>query len=46
LAPEENHAVFADYKQLHPLGFWIFARVSSYPLGGTAGQLPGLLGTP
>jgi deazaflavin-dependent oxidoreductase (nitroreductase family) len=35
LAPEENHAVLADYRQRHPLAFRIFARVFGYPLGGT-----------
>ena len=35
LAPEENHAMLADYKQRHPLAFRIFARVFGYPLGGT-----------
>ena len=35
LAPEENHAVLADYRRRHPLAFQIFARVFGYPLGGT-----------
>jgi deazaflavin-dependent oxidoreductase (nitroreductase family) len=35
LAPEENHAVLADYRRRHPLAFRIFARVFGYPLGGT-----------
>jgi deazaflavin-dependent oxidoreductase (nitroreductase family) len=35
LAPEENHAVISDYGRRHPLAFRVFARVFSYPLGGT-----------
>ena len=35
LAPDDNHAMLADYKQRHPLAFRIFARVFGYPLGGT-----------
>ena len=33
LAPEENHAVLAEYGRRHPLGFRIFARALGYPLG-------------
>jgi deazaflavin-dependent oxidoreductase (nitroreductase family) len=32
LAPEENHAVIADYEQRHPLAFRIFVRVFGYPM--------------
>ncbi len=35
LAPDENHAMLADYRRRHPLAFRIFARVFGYPLGGT-----------
>ncbi len=35
LAPEENHAVIADYERRHPLAFQIFARAFGYPLDGT-----------
>jgi deazaflavin-dependent oxidoreductase (nitroreductase family) len=35
LAPEENHAVLADYGRRHPLAFRVFARVFGYPLDGT-----------
>ena len=35
LAPQENHAVIADFGRRHPLAFRVFARVFSYPLGGT-----------
>jgi deazaflavin-dependent oxidoreductase (nitroreductase family) len=35
LAPEENHAVLADYGRRHPLAFQFFARVFGYPLNGT-----------
>ena len=35
LAPEENHAVIADYEQRHPLAFRIFAWAFGYPLNGT-----------
>ncbi len=35
LAPEENHAVIADYERHHPLAFRIFAKAFGYPLGGT-----------
>ena len=35
LAPEENHAVLADFGWRHPLAFRIFARAFGYPLGGT-----------
>jgi deazaflavin-dependent oxidoreductase (nitroreductase family) len=35
LAPDENHAVLADYRRRHPLAFWIFARAFGYPLDET-----------
>jgi deazaflavin-dependent oxidoreductase (nitroreductase family) len=35
LAPEENHAVLANYERRHPLAFRIFVRAFGYPLGGT-----------
>src|SRR5215217_6978667 len=35
LAPEENHAVIADYERHHPLAFRIFARAFGYPLDWT-----------
>ena len=35
LAPDENHAMLADYRRRHPLAFRIFARVFGYPLSGT-----------
>jgi hypothetical protein len=35
LAPEQNHAVLADYRRRHPPAFRISARVFGYPLGGT-----------
>jgi deazaflavin-dependent oxidoreductase (nitroreductase family) len=35
LAPEENHAVIAEYGRRHPLAFRIFARAFGYPLDGT-----------
>jgi deazaflavin-dependent oxidoreductase (nitroreductase family) len=35
LAPEENHAVLADYRRRHPLAFRIFVRAFGYPLSGT-----------
>ena len=31
LAPEENHAVIADYERRHPLAFRIFAKAFGYP---------------
>ncbi len=35
LAPDENHAMLADYRRRHPLAFRIFARVFDYPVDGT-----------
>ena len=35
LAPDENHAMLADYRRRHPLAFRIFARAFGFPLGGT-----------
>jgi deazaflavin-dependent oxidoreductase (nitroreductase family) len=35
LAPEENHAMLADYGRHHPLAFLLFARAFGYPLGET-----------
>jgi deazaflavin-dependent oxidoreductase (nitroreductase family) len=32
LAPEENHAVIADYERRHPLAFRIFAKAFGYPV--------------
>jgi deazaflavin-dependent oxidoreductase (nitroreductase family) len=32
LAPEENHAVIADYERRHPLTFRIFAKAFGYPV--------------
>jgi deazaflavin-dependent oxidoreductase (nitroreductase family) len=34
LAPDENHAMLADYRRRHPLAFRIFVRAFGYPLGG------------
>jgi deazaflavin-dependent oxidoreductase (nitroreductase family) len=35
LAPDEKHAVLADYEWRRPLAFRIFIRAFGYPLGGT-----------
>jgi hypothetical protein len=35
LAPEESHAIIADYGWRHPLAFRIFAKVFGYPMDGT-----------
>jgi deazaflavin-dependent oxidoreductase (nitroreductase family) len=35
LAPEENHAVIADYERRHPLAFRIFAKAFGYPVDAT-----------
>jgi deazaflavin-dependent oxidoreductase (nitroreductase family) len=35
LAPEENHAIIADYERRHPLAFRIFARAFGYPVDET-----------
>ena len=32
LAPEENHAITADYERRHPLAFRIFAKAFGYPV--------------
>jgi deazaflavin-dependent oxidoreductase (nitroreductase family) len=44
LAPEENHAVLADYGRRHPLAFRIFVRAFGYPLGGDGGYAPRVRG--